>query len=100
MISEFICLEHGLCSSSCSCGQLWVCPCVHLSKLQPTTNWETCSQTIDTSKRIINFREQFSAIYCFPDGYFDVRDKNNILSLTGTGPISTHSPTPSGVSYL
>ena len=38
----------------------------------------TLRQTIDTLKRIINFREQFSAIYCFPNGYFDVRDKNNV----------------------
>ena len=35
-------------------------------------------QTIDTSKRMINFREQFSGTYSFPEGYFDVIGKNNM----------------------
>ena len=35
-------------------------------------------QTIDTSKRMTNFKDQFSSTCCFPEGYFDVIGKKNM----------------------
>ena len=58
-----------------NCGYARVCI---YQNSNPQRTGKHARQTIDTSKRIINFRQQFSAIYRFPDGYFDVRDKNNM----------------------
>ena len=58
-----------------NCGYARVCI---YQNSNPKGTGKQARQTIDTSEKIINFRGQFSGIYCFPDGYFDVRDENNM----------------------
>ena len=55
-----------------NCGYARVCI---YQNSNPNRKGKHARQTIDTSKRVTNFREQFGGTYCFPEGYFDVSGK-------------------------
>ena len=57
-----------------NCGYARVC--IHQNS-SPESTGRRARESIDTSKRMINFKEQFSGTYNFPEGYFTVSDGHN-----------------------
>ena len=58
-----------------NCGYARVC--IYRNS-NPQRKGKHARQTIDTLKRMTNFKEQFSDTYHFPEGYFDVNGKDNM----------------------
>ena len=59
-----------------NCGYARVC--IHRNSNPERGTGSHARQSIDTTKRMTNFKEQFSSTYCFPEGYFDVKGKNKM----------------------
>ena len=57
-----------------NCGYARVC--IHENS-NPKSAGRRARESIDTSKRMMNFKEQFSGTNSFPEGYFTVNDGHN-----------------------
>ena len=67
------CVRHA--SLAVNCGYARVCI---YNNSNPKRTGQHARQTIDTTKRRTNFKEQFSGTFCLPPSYFNVSGKSNM----------------------